>query len=333
MAYQGGGYYQDPNQAYYGGQYPQQPGYNPNYPPQQPGYPPQQPGYPSGGYMPGYPPQQPGYPPQQPGYPPQQPGYPQPGYSPQPGFVQPPPAMPGAYGAAYDPETGSVKGFEFNDQSIRRGFIRKVYSILTAQLAITLGFITLFLYHRPTKLWVQDHPEMFWIALGVMIVTLISMACCGDVRRKAPMNFIFLTLFTLAQSFLLGITTAKFSSQEVMLAVGITAAVCLGLTLFAFQTKWDFTVMGGVLFVAVLILMLFGLIAIFFPGKTITLVYASAGALIFSIYLVYDTQLMLGGEHKYSISPEEYIFAALNLYLDIVNIFLYILTIIGASRD
>ncbi|XP_050075075.1 protein lifeguard 1-like isoform X2 [Anopheles maculipalpis] len=324
---------QDPNQAYYGGQYPQQPGFNPNYPPQQqPGYPPQQPGYTSGGYFPGYPPQQqPGYPPQQPGYPPQpQPG----GYPPQPGFVQPPPpGMPSAYGTAYDPETGSVKGFEFNDQSIRRGFIRKVYSILTVQLLITLGFITLFLYHRPTKLWVQNHPEMFWIALGVMIVTLISMACCGDVRRKAPMNFIFLTLFTLAQAFLLGVTTANFSSQEVMLAVGITAAVCLGLTLFAFQTKWDFTVMGGILFVAALILMLFGLIAIFFPGKTITLVYASAGALIFSIYLVYDTQLMLGGEHKYSISPEEYIFAALNLYLDIVNIFLYILTIIGATRD
>lgn len=42
---------------------------------------------------------------------------------------------------------------------------------------------------------------------------------------------------------------------------------------------------------------------------------------------------MMGGSHKYSISPEEYIFAALNLYLDIVQIFMYILTIIGASRD
>ncbi|XP_058124959.1 protein lifeguard 1-like isoform X2 [Anopheles ziemanni] len=324
---------QDPNQPYYGGGYPPQPGYNPNYPPQQPGGYPPQPGYPQSGYpQPGYP--QPGYP--QPGYP-QDPSYPggfNPGYPPQPGFAQPaPPNMPTAYGTGYDPETGSVKGFEFNDQSIRRGFIRKVYSILTAQLLITLGFIALFLYHRPTQLWVQNHQEMFWIALGVMIVTLISMACCGSVRRKAPMNFIFLTLFTLAQAFLLGVSSARFSREEVMLAVGITAAVCLGLTLFAFQTKWDFTVMGGVLFVAVLILMLFGLLAIFIPGKTMTLVYASAGALIFSIYLVYDTQLMIGGEHKYSISPEEYIFAALNLYLDIVNIFLYILTIIGATRD
>lgn len=73
---------------------------------------------------------------------------------------------------------------------------------------------------------------------------------------------------------------------------------------------------------------------IFLPKtKTLTLVYASLGALLFSVYLIYDTQLMLGGKHKYTISPEEYVFAALNLYLDIINIFVYILTIIGAARD
>jgi FtsH-binding integral membrane protein len=117
------------------------------------------------------------------------------------------------------------------------------------------------------------------------------------------------------------------------MAVGLCAAVCLGLTIFAFQTKWDFTVMGGALFVALIILVIFGIVAMIFPGRVLTLIYASCGALLFSVYLVYDTQLMMGGTHKYSISPEEYIFAALNLYLDIVNIFLYILTIIGAVRD
>ena len=51
------------------------------------------------------------------------------------------------------------------------------------------------------------------------------------------------------------------------------------------------------------------------------------GALLFSCYLVYDTQLMMGGGHAYSLSPEEYVFAALNIYLDVVNIFLCILGI------
>merc|ERR550534_2770742 len=43
-------------------------------------------------------------------------------------------------------------------------------------------------------------------------------------------------------------------------------------------------------------------------------------------------QLMMGGKHKYSLSPEEYIFAALNIYLDIINLFMYILMIVGFSR-
>lgn len=49
-------------------------------------------------------------------------------------------------------------------------------------------------------------------------------------------------------------------------------------------------------------------------------------------YLVYDTQIMMGGGKQYSISPEEYVFAALNLYLDIINLFLYILQLIAAAR-
>ena len=62
------------------------------------------------------------------------------------------------------------------------------------------------------------------------------------------------------------------------------------------------------------------------------MIYASLGALIFCLYLVFDTQMMLGGKHKYAISPEEYIFAALNLYLDIINLFLYILMLVGGGK-
>ncbi|KAJ8941281.1 hypothetical protein NQ318_016946 [Aromia moschata] len=236
------------------------------------------------------------------------------------------------YGGAYgeDPE---VKGFDFNDATIRRGFIRKVYSILCVQLSITLGFIAWFLYHEPTRRYVHSHPALFYVSLAVILVALITLACCGEVRRKAPMNFIFLFIFTFAEAFVLAVSSSTYGKDEVLMAVGITAAVCFGLTLFAFQTKWDFTMMGGILFVAVLILLIFGIVAIFVHNRIVQLVYASLGALIFSIYLVYDTQLMMGGKHKYSISPEEYIFAALNLYVDIINIFMYILAIIGSSRD
>merc|ERR1711872_1010760 len=102
------------------------------------------------------------------------------------------------------------------------------------------------------KKYSMAHQEMWWIALVLMIVSLISLACCPGVRRKTPHNFIFLGLFTLAEGFMLGTITARYSADEVMMAVGVCAAITLGLTVFAFQTKIDFTAMGGCL-LAVLI--------------------------------------------------------------------------------
>lgn len=90
--------------------------------------------------------------------------------------------------------------------------------------------------------------------------------------------------------------------------------------------------MGGILFAGIIILFILAIFAVIFQDRTLTLIYASLGAFLFCVYLVYDIQLMMGGKHKYSISPEEYIFAALNIYLDIINIFIYILMIIGSRN-
>ncbi|KOX78079.1 Protein lifeguard 1 [Melipona quadrifasciata] len=297
------------------------------YPQQNPGYPPQE------GYNPAYPPPYGANPPPPPGFVP--PGAPPYGQVPPTGPIFGAGPQAGMYGSNYEESMQSdvIKGFEFSDKSIRNGFIRKVYSILMLQLLITVSMIALFLYHIPTQKFVRSHTELFWISFVATIVLIICMACCTSVRRKAPMNFIFLFLFTVAESFLLATAASTYSSEEVLLAVGITAAVCLALTLFAFQTKFDFTGLNSVLFIAMIIFLLFGIIAMIWHGKIMTLVYASIGALLFSFYLIYDTQMMIGGKHKYTISPEEYIFAALNLYIDVINIFLYILTIIGTSRD
>ncbi|XP_044737278.1 protein lifeguard 1-like isoform X5 [Chrysoperla carnea] len=236
--------------------------------------------------------------------------------------------------SSYDgADAEGMKNFDFDDKTIRAGFIRKVYSILSLQLLISVGFIAFMLYHAPTRTFVQNNPFLLIIAIIALIITIIALACCGEVRRKAPANFILLGVFTVAESFMLGVTCSLYNSEAVLMAVGLTAVICIALTLFAFQTKWDFTVMGGGLFVAVIVLMIVGIIAMFLPkNSVIHLIYAGCGAILFSLYLIYDTQLMMGGKHKYSISPEEYIFGALNLYMDIINIFLFILQIIG-NRD
>ncbi|KAH9490169.1 hypothetical protein Btru_051240 [Bulinus truncatus] len=235
----------------------------------------------------------------------------------------------------YDPEAGEhyFQEDSFSEKTVRLGFIRKVYAILFMQIAITAGMISLFIFVDPIKEYSRQNPWMWILAFVMTFVIIIILACCPDFRRKTPINMILLMSFTICEGFLLGTVSGHYDKDEVLMAVGITAIVALALTIFAFQTKWDFTMFGGLLFVLVIVLICFGLLCAIIQSRYLSLVYASLGALLFSAYLVFDTQMMIGGKHKYSLSPEEYIFAALNLYLDIVNLFLFILSIIGSSRD
>lgn len=240
----------------------------------------------------------------------------------------------GGYDSDAEGGLAGQMGGGFGEKAIRRAFIRKVYGILCVQLLVTMAIITPFMYHEPLRDYVRRSSTIYWISMVITLVCIIAMACCEGVRRKFPTNIIFLGVFTAAEGFMLGSLAARFQADAVLIAVGITAGVTLGLTLFAFQTKIDFTACGGMLCALLMILMVAGFILVFVGTSKIAMIgYGSAGALIFSLYIVYDTQLMMGGKHKYSLDPEEYIFASLNLYLDIINLFMYILMIVGASSN
>ncbi|CRK95404.1 CLUMA_CG008724, isoform A [Clunio marinus] len=194
---------------------------NPNQQPQQPSFHGQSQGYPPQQQQTYYPPpQQPAY------YPPQQQQQPY-----NPNMHQQPPYN--------DPEDPDATGIVFDDQSIRKGFIRKVFSILTVQLLITLGIVCWFQFHTPTREWTQNNPWLWIASVVVLFVIMIVLACCEGVRRKSPGNFILLFIFTVAQSLMLGSLTVFFERFEVLLAIGITAIVTFSLTIFALQTKWD----------------------------------------------------------------------------------------------
>ena len=91
---------------------------------------------------------------------------------------------------------------------------------------------------------------------------------------------------------MLGAVTSIYDANEVLMAFGVCAAITLALTVFAFQTKIDFTALGGVLIAVLMVFILFGLIAIFLrQSRTLNLVYKNIGAIIFSLYIIYDTSI------------------------------------------
>jgi len=261
-----------------------------------------------------------------PSYPQQQGGYPQ-------NYNQGYPAAAYPNQSYGSPESGG-DNFDFDsafsEKSVRQGFIRKVYSIVCIQLLISFGSVLLFTHSEDAKLFARQNVWLLFVALGVNICAIIPMVCSQGLRRKTPHNYILLGIFTLAEAVLLGYLGAATKPDVVRLAMAITAVIVIGLTLFAFQTKWDFTMLNGIMFVVFLVFFLAGMILMFFRTPIVNIIYSSIGALIFAIYLVIDTQQIVGGQNrKYQISPEEYVFASLMIYLDIVNLFTYILSILN----
>lgn len=199
------------------------------------------------------------------------------------------------------------------------------------QLLVTVAIICAFLYWDTLRQWTLEHYWFTYCMMGVVVVLVIALSCGGNLRRRVPLNFLALGLFTIAEGMLLGSITILFEAEAVMWAIGATALVTFSLSVFAMQSKWDFTAARGILWVFVWTLFAFGLLCAIMRSQYLYILYASLGTLLFSCYLVVDTQMMLGG-NKYSLSPEEYIFAALNLYLDIVNLFLLLLQLINICR-
>ncbi|XP_069177776.1 protein lifeguard 1 isoform X2 [Procambarus clarkii] len=162
---------------------------------------------------------------------------------------------------SYTEPLAASSNMEFSDKSVRMGFIRKVYLILMAQLAVTFGMVAVFNLSTEVKLYFGHNPAYFYVALVGTIVCIIALSCCGNLRRRTPHNFIFLGLFTVFEGFVLGTAAATFTSYEILMAVGITLVVVLSLTIFAFQTKFDFTTCRMFVFVSIIVLFMFGLLA------------------------------------------------------------------------
>ncbi|XP_075895932.1 protein lifeguard 3-like [Nelusetta ayraudi] len=235
--------------------------------------------------------------------------------------------------------TGDMEGVlrsRWESTSVRHAFIRKVYMILAAQLAVTFSVVAVFTFVDPVRQFVLRYPGIYWASFVVYFVVYCILICCKEPRRRFPWNLVLLGVFTLALSYMCGTISSYYETKAVFLAMGITVVVCVSVTIFCFQTKVDFTSCGGFLSIASILLLIIGIVtAIVLSFQYVPwlhMLFASIGAVVYTLFLVYNTQLLIGNR-ELAISPEEYIYAALSLYVDIVHIFLFILQISGAATE
>ncbi|AEO61158.1 hypothetical protein MYCTH_110042 [Thermothelomyces thermophilus ATCC 42464] len=257
-------------------------------------------------------------------------------------YTQPPPSYQAESSSAQDQERlfGGPRSSEDNIPDdfkfggsvaeatieIRNQFIRKVYTILTVQLIATGVVSALSFMSDGYKSWIQSHPAIVW---GSLLGSMIFMFLTYWKRHSYPTNLLFLSAFTLLEAYTISVVVSFYSAPVVLNAVFLTAGIFIFLTAFACQTKYDFTSWMPYLFGALWGLLIFGFMSFFLPySSTGELVYGLLIALVFSGYILVDTQLVLRKHHI-----EEEIAAAVSLYLDIINLFLAILRILNSQNN
>jgi len=204
---------------------------------------------------------------------------------------------------------------------IRQAFIRKVYTILFAQLMGT-AIVSTYMQYAHASVWIQTNT---WALYTAMIGSFVTLGLLWWKRHSHPANLVLLSTFTLFEAFTVGLVVGFYDQVIVLQALVMTMGVFLGLTLFTFQSKYDFSGMAPFLFGGLLVLVMAGLVGMFIPfGQTMDLIYAVGGTLLFSGYIVYDTFLITK-----KMSPDESIIAAISLYLDFINLFLSILRLLN----
>uniref|UniRef100_A0A672YW24 Transmembrane BAX inhibitor motif containing 1b n=1 Tax=Sphaeramia orbicularis TaxID=375764 RepID=A0A672YW24_9TELE len=196
----------------------------------------------------------------------------------------------------------------------------QVYLTLAAQLAVTFSVVAVFIFVEPVQKFVQIYSGVYWAGIFV-------------VESENPLNCS--VSFTLVYLLLSSVCVSHYyETKAVFVAMGVTAVICVAVTLFCFQTKVDFTSCGGLLCIVSVLLVVLGIVtAVVLSFKYVPwlhMLYAAIGAIVHTLFLVYNTQLLMGNR-QLALSPEEYIYGALSLYIDVVDIFLFILQISGAA--
>ncbi|KAF7693945.1 protein lifeguard 4 [Silurus meridionalis] len=207
---------------------------------------------------------------------------------------------------------------------IRMDFLRKVYTILSIQIILTTALSALFMFCEPIKNFVHSCPLLVLLSAVGSLFLIIALAIY---RHQHPVNLYLLLGFTVLEAVSVGTTVTFYEYSVVFQAFVLTSAVFVGLTAYTLQSKRDFSKLGAGLFAGLWILIIASLMRIFFYNDTLEMVCAGAGALLFCGFIIYDTHILMR-----KLSPEEHILASINLYLDIVNLFLHILRILDSMK-
>lgn len=239
---------------------------------------------------------------------------------------------------SFELESQQQTGFESNSNiftNTRLGFIQKVYGILSFQILFTVLMCAWSMLSPSFLKFQVENYGLFIFFIVLNIIILLVLMCYLEISRKVPYNYILLGIFTFSESWIVSTVCGLSNPKVVFMAAAMTLGITVALTLYAITTKTDFTICGGLMFILGMVMLLFVIFGFFTDNKMFHVIICAISVVILGIYIIYDTQLIVGGRRE-SLDIDEYIIGALMLYVDIISLFLQLLELLkglGVGND
>lgn len=172
-------------------------------------------------------------------------------------------------------------------------------------------------------------PALMWLAFGIELILIFTSRSWSTIK---PLNYFLFSAFT----FITGITIAplitaviiQMQSPEIVIkALAVTGLMFTSAGLVGWTTQRSFEGLRGFLFLGLVGMIIVGVVGIFLPwSNTFEMIFSGIGVLLFSAYAMYDFRMIR------NMPEDRYVDAAIALYLDIFNLFIYVLRLLLALR-
>ena len=207
----------------------------------------------------------------------------------------------------------------------RATLVRRTYLLVFASVLVTIGGAALGMSQPGIMQSVVQHPFITMLCMFAPLMLALKF------RDAFPANLGLVFLFTFVEGLAISPIIYLYgrTNPGVIGQAGILTASAFGvLTLYAFVSRRDFSALGAFFTVGLWVLIATSILNLFFQNQTASLWLAGATVLVFSGLLVFDTWRL-----RNVYGPDDYVQAAVAIYLDLLNMFLAILRLLGGRRD
>jgi FtsH-binding integral membrane protein len=214
--------------------------------------------------------------------------------------------------------------------NIRNMFILKVFGILLFQLAFTFAIVLIcqiniikdFLFSQ-SVLGIC----LLSIAIFVYLVLFIIFLCKPTLMRRVPANYIIIFIATICLTIILVYLSINYKLEIIVASIAVLFAICLAMFIIGLFNKIEIGYCSIALIGLLFLALNYGILAAIYRSYYLYFLYVSIVGIIYAFFIAYDTTII-----RDEFSIDDYAFAALTLYFDIIRLFIFILQIFGGGN-